>query len=337
VIAGQGLSAATNVSFGSIAATDFYAESGGRLVAQSPPQSAGQVNVLVTTGDGTSKEDSKDRFTYIPPVPGAIHLKPTSGRTNGGATVAITGTGLTGATAVKFGAISATRFKVVSDSRIIAIAPPNSPGYQGVVVTTPGGTTKPALKFLYLPPVPFVTRISPNVGRTPGGTAVTITGKSLDYAIHIYFGQSLCTHFVVISDTNIRAIAPAGLAGVSNVVVTTTGGVSKSVRGDEFTYIPPLPVISSIVPNSGVSAGGTEVTILGSGFSDASSVLFGTIPALKVSVISDSQIVTVSPPEPAGNRYIFVITPGGKSKITTGAHYDVKAATPAQKAATPVH
>lgn len=62
------------------------------------------------------------------------------GSVTGGASVTITGTGLTGATAVRFGPNPALKFVVNNDSSITATVPPGN-GVVGVTVTTSGGTT----------------------------------------------------------------------------------------------------------------------------------------------------------------------------------------------------
>lgn len=61
-----------------------------------------------------------------------------------GALVTITGTnftGVTGATGVKFAAVNATNYMLVSDSVIVATMPAGSAGSAPVTVTTPGGVS----------------------------------------------------------------------------------------------------------------------------------------------------------------------------------------------------
>lgn len=57
------------------------------------------------------------------------------------ATVTISGSGFTGATAVKFGASNATSFQVVSASSITAVMPAGSAGSAQITVTTPNGNS----------------------------------------------------------------------------------------------------------------------------------------------------------------------------------------------------
>jgi hypothetical protein len=66
--------------------------------------------------------------------------------------VTITGTGFTGATAVKFGSISAKSFTVSSPTSITAVSPKvKGTGTVDVTVTTPAGSspTSPADQFTF--------------------------------------------------------------------------------------------------------------------------------------------------------------------------------------------
>ena len=74
-------------------------------------------------------------------VPAVTTLSPTSGPVAGGTSVTITGTGFTGATAVKFGSTAATSFTVNSATAITAKAPAGTGGMVKVTVTTPYGTS----------------------------------------------------------------------------------------------------------------------------------------------------------------------------------------------------
>ncbi|WP_309241314.1 IPT/TIG domain-containing protein, partial [Nocardia sp. BSTN01] len=53
----------------------------------------------------------------------------------------LTGTGLTGATGVSFGATPASSFTVDSDTQITAVAPAGAAGTVSVTVATVGGTS----------------------------------------------------------------------------------------------------------------------------------------------------------------------------------------------------
>jgi hypothetical protein len=150
---GTGLTGTTAVSFGGTPAASYVVVSDTRLTAVTPAHTAGSTNVVVTTAGGVSQPRP---FTYLPPgpsVPRLTGLQPTSGSTDGGTTVVITGAELTGATAVSFGDTPATEFTVDSDFQVSATAPAHDAGPVDVTVTTAGGTSSP-LTYTYVAPPP---------------------------------------------------------------------------------------------------------------------------------------------------------------------------------------
>ncbi|MEU9246766.1 IPT/TIG domain-containing protein [Streptomyces sp. NPDC048385] len=156
---------------------------------------------------------------------------------------------------------------------------------------------------------PVVTSVSPSQGSSAGGTTVTINGSGLTGAVAVRFGSALATNVVVVSDTQITATTPAG-TGTVNVTVTGPGGTST--QNVAFTYTPvPAPSITSLVPSSGTTAGGTTVVINGSNLSGATLVLFGASPGA-ITNVTPTQ-VTVITPAGSGTVNVTVTTPGGVS------------------------
>ena len=102
------------MDFGGNGAT-FVTNSDTWITATVPAGSAGTVDITVTTNNGTSTTSGADEFTYLstgdPTVTG---VSPSSGTTAGGASVAITGTNLSSASAVLFGGLPATSYTVNS-------------------------------------------------------------------------------------------------------------------------------------------------------------------------------------------------------------------------------
>jgi hypothetical protein len=68
-------------------------------------------------------------------------VAPGTGSTLGGTAVTITGSGLSGATAVAFGTVAAASFSVISDAQIVATSPAGTAGIVDVTVTGPGGVS----------------------------------------------------------------------------------------------------------------------------------------------------------------------------------------------------
>jgi alpha-tubulin suppressor-like RCC1 family protein len=228
-------------------------------------------------------------------------VTPSAGPTAGGTSVNITGTGLSGATSVKFGATEATSFTVNSDTSITAVSPAESAGTVDVTVTTPVDTSLAAStdRFSYVPP-PIVGKVSPTNGSAGGGTTVTIKGKNLTGATAVKFGSTNATSFTVNSGTLITAVSPAEMEGKVDVTVTTPYGTSAISAGDHFTF---TPTVTNVSPNAGPTAGGTSVTITGTGFAlgtTATIIKFGLKRATSVNCTSTTTCTAVTEAHEAG-------------------------------------
>ena len=112
------------------------ADSGTQITGTGP----GTVDITVTTPVGTSHPTAADRYTYTAPRPAVTGVSPDGGSTAGGTTVTITGTGLAGATGVRFGAAAAA-ITADSSTQITVTSPPGT-GTVTITVTTPAGTSK---------------------------------------------------------------------------------------------------------------------------------------------------------------------------------------------------
>ena len=82
-----------------------------------------------------------------------------------------------------------------------------------------------------------------------------------------------------------------------------------------------LPVVTGVSPNAGPTAGGTAVTITGSGFTGATAVHFGTNAATALTIKSDTQITCTSPAGSAGTVDVTVTTSVGTSNKTTADQF----------------
>ena len=134
---------ASAVNFGNTPATAFLVQNDAVVTATAPAGKLGAVDVTVTTAGGTTTTGAADKFTYtVPPLPTVTGVSPASGSSTGGTTVTVTGTGLTGASAVKFGAGNpAIFFNVNSPTSATVTVPSGQVGTVDVTVTTPGGTS----------------------------------------------------------------------------------------------------------------------------------------------------------------------------------------------------
>jgi IPT/TIG domain len=170
------------------------------------------------------------------PAPRVTAVAPDDGPQSGGSPVTITGANFGGATRVQFGNAEATGFKLDTESRIEADAPPGT-GAVFVTVTTPAGTSQrgSANAYTYFPP-PTVTKVRPNHGPRAGGTEVTITGHGFANEVTtVRFGNVAAPSVTVHSEASLTATAPAG-KGKVYITVTTPGGTSAATRVEGFQY-----------------------------------------------------------------------------------------------------
>ncbi len=232
-ITGTGFLGATAVTFGPTAATSFQVVSATQITAVAPAGS-GTPNVQVIVPGASSVLAAGDNFSYLGPT--VASLSPSSGPSEGGTTVTITGTGFLGATAVTFGPTAATSFQVVSATQITAVAPAGIQGTHNVQVVTPGGPSPLSSADVFSYVVPTITSLSPSSGPSSGGTTVTIKGTDFTGATAVTFGPNEAASFQVVSPTQITAVAPAG-SGTPNVQVIVPGGSSVLAAGDNFTYL----------------------------------------------------------------------------------------------------
>ncbi|MEW2487532.1 IPT/TIG domain-containing protein [Streptomyces sp. NPDC048411] len=299
-LTGTNLTWTTAVKFGGTAAASFTVVSATQITATTPPGTAGPVQVTVTTPGGTSGGLA---YFYIN-APALTSAAPSQGPVSGGATVTLTGTNLTGTTAVRFGATAAASFTVVSATQITATTPPGTAGPVQVTVTTPGGTSN-GLSYFFVDP-PTLTALSSSQGPVSGGASVTLTGTNLIGTTAVSFDGTAAS-FTVDSATQITALAPVG-SGTVNITVTTPGGTSN---GLSYTYVA-APNLTAVAPSQGPVSGGTVVTLTGTNLTGTTAVTFGGTAA-SFTVVSATQVTATTPPGTAGPVQVTVTTPGGTS------------------------
>ncbi|MTE12099.1 IPT/TIG domain-containing protein [Nocardia aurantiaca] len=217
-------------------------------------------------------------------MPTITSLSPTAGPTSGGNSVIITGTDFIGPASVSFGGYT-TYATVNSPTQITATAPAGT-GTVLVIVTTVNG---PSNGVPYTYGAPALTSINPTSGPAAGGTQVTLTGTGFTATSTVKFGAATAT-IVSVTPTQIVVKAPPGTSGVQ-VTVTDTGGTSNGIL---YTYSP-VPTLTGVNPPSGPAAGGTVVTLTGTGFIGVVGVYFDNLPATSFTVNSPTQITATTP------------------------------------------
>ena len=160
----------------------------------------------------------------VPAAPTISALQPSTGPV--GTSVVVSGTNLTGASAIAFNGKTAT-FNVNSATQITAAVPTGATTGK-VSVTTPGGSVSSTGNFTVTVPVsaPTITSFNPTSG--PVATPLIITGTNLTGATSVKLNGTSAT-FTVNSATQITTSVPAG-ATTGKFSVTTPGGSATSAN-----------------------------------------------------------------------------------------------------------
>jgi hypothetical protein len=142
------------------------------------------------------------------------------------------------------------------------------------------------------------------------GVEVTIAGTGFTGATGVAFGGVPSASFIVDSDTQLRALVPAGALN-GKITVTTPTGIATSLASFEVIA---APAITAFNPTWGKP--GVEVTITGSGFTGATNVKFGDFAASSFTVDSDTQIRAIVPTDAVSSK-VTVETGNGNAVSAT--------------------
>jgi formylglycine-generating enzyme required for sulfatase activity len=162
-----------------------------------------------------------------------------------------------------------------------------------------------------------ITGITPNQVCVIGGTLVTITGTNLGTTSSVSFGGTQATSFTVMNGSTLTALTPTRELGPATVRLTTAAGTITAPQA--FTYLPPS--VSAIEPNSGLTIGGTRVTITGAFLGTTSSVSVGGIPATELTVVSASTVTVRTPPGVAGQADLVITGAKGVLEVPGAFNY----------------
>lgn len=309
-VRGSGFLSGTNeIFFGAKRATSVSVLNDTLLTCRTPSGAAG-TSVTVTLRNANGEAALASAYFYESDL-GITVLQPASGTSLGGSAIVLTGTSFTGSGAtpqVTFGGVAATSVTLLSDTSISCLAPRGTAGATVSVVVTNSAGSASFNGFRYHA-LPSVTALTPAIGRASGGTLVNLVGSGFQVDTpgvnQVRFGGVRATGVVVLSDSSLRCLAPAGSAGtVVNVTVANQNGTATLPLA--YAYALPLAV-NTVLPASGSASGGSLVTLSGSGFLDGpagtNSVRFGGVLASAVTVVNDG---TLTCQAPAGTPLVTV-------------------------------
>jgi hypothetical protein len=170
---------------------------------------------------------------------------------------------------------------------------------------------------------PIVSKLSAKKGPAGGGTAVKITGlnfKNPDVTA-VHFGTVAASKFTIESGSWLTVETPPAAVGKVSVTVTTSAGTSATTKAGTFQF---FPTVSAVSPSGGPTAGGTSVTLTGTGFvpgTAGTKIKFGTTRATSVNCISTTTCTATAPAHAAGTVDVKVSVTGGASPAEVGDQY----------------
>ncbi len=182
-----------------------------------------------------------------------------------------------------------------------------------------------------------VTAAAVGTGTTSNsGTATTTSANELIFGAGMTadgfnaagsgFTNRLITPFGDITED--KGVTSTGSYGATAGVASATPWLMQmaTFRASGQGSANPAPTVSGVSPASGTTAGGTPVTITGTGFLAGATVAFGTTAATSVTVVSSTTITATPPAHAAGAVNVVVTNTDGRSgPLTNGYTYTTAA------------
>jgi hypothetical protein len=190
-----------------------------------------------------------------------------------------------------------------------------------MVAYTISGVTSPADAGKPVAPAPSVVGLSAASGPSTGGGPLVLTGSNLRGATQVSVGGTPAT-FTVRTEggaTQLVVTVPAHAAGSAAVKVTSPGGSSAAAPAAVYTYAPAAPTVSALSAASASTAGGTVVTLTGTGLGAASGVTVAGVSATALVRTSDTSLSFTVPAHAPGAGDVVVTTPAGRSAASAAA------------------
>lgn len=301
-ISGSNFKSGAIVVIGNNLCTSVAVSSSSSLSCVTPAHSAGSVDISVTNSDGQTGS-ATNAFTYIVP-PTVSSISPSSGALAGGSTVTISGSGfMSGATAT-IGGVACTSPSVLSSTSMSCITGAHAAAVTDVIVTNADTQSGTGSNLFTYQAAPAVSSVTPTGGALAGGTSITISGTGFLSGATVLIGGTTCTSINVVSSTSITCTTPSNTAGTVNITVTNTD--SQFGTGNNLYTYRAAPTVTSLSPSAGALAGGTTVTVTGTGFISGATVSVGGSTCTSPSVTSATAISCTLPASTAGAKTVTV-------------------------------
>jgi len=166
---------------------------------------------------------------------------------------------------------------------------------------------------------PIVTSVTPVVGKTAGGTGLTINGANFTSDTTVTLDSVACTNVVYVDSTQLTADSPAGDAGAQTLKVTIPNQGSFSLA-EAFTYYG-SPTLTTCSPSTGNE--GTSLTLTGTNFqSPITGVTINGEDCTSVVWRNSTRVTCRAPANDNGTYDVVVTNPDGETAtLASGFQY----------------
>ncbi|XP_076438726.1 fibrocystin-L-like isoform X2 [Babylonia areolata] len=284
---------------------------------------ADDVTVAVTSNGVAFPTDNFSFSAAATPLVSSV----TPAQGQAGDSVVVAGSGFSsvpGENVVLIGGVAATVSAASATSLTLTLGSQVTGTFPVVVDVSGAGLSNDDVTFEY---TLGSVSISPTTGTTAGGQTLTVTGSGFlpggtDVTI---CGQSCAPQAGSVTATQLLCLTPP-----SSASTLTTCDVDVSVNsvtqtaGSQYTYDPSItPDITGVSPARGGTAGGTLLTITGSGFGTSTgAVLVGVGGATcDVQTVNDTQITCTTNSATSGDYLVDVNVNGAGSAVQTSANF----------------
>lgn len=318
-----------------------------KLRCEAPALPEGKVQVRISLNSGVDwSSPFKDGFAYK--EPGSIFsLSPSSGPWTGGTEVRVLGDHFVQSDTLccRVGD-SVAQTIWISENEVYCVTPRQKPGPYAVTVLNDCNSSASALTttmiFEYYS-LPITSSLSPSSGPSCGGTKIRVGGRHFSPGtdgLFCMFGGSLRSEATLASDSrHVECYSPpkshVNQLDAVNVTVGDLSGVYHSEIDLWFSYADEHThsegeidalfgnashiTFHEIVPNLGMTSGGTKITVRGIHFEQRHryQVVFGSDAMVDAKWRSDTEIFCVSPPSPSFGEVRVTIIIDGLSTVAT--------------------
>ena len=164
-----------------------------------------------------------------------------------------------------------------------------------------------------------IKTVEPDRGPVAGLQQIEITGSGFIEGTRVFFGGIESPEVFIQGFTQLTAISPPHPRGIVDVRVERPSGQFAELK-DAFTYESEIS-IDALEPSFGPLAGGSAVTLYGSGFTATTQVLVGDRLSPQVEFIDEFTLAFVTPEGSLGPADVFVSDQGQSGRKKDAFRY----------------